>query len=323
LTGYGVSRQLRIDFPGAIHHITSRGNERRAIYRDDRDREKFLEILEEVVNLRRWVLHAWVLMSNHYHLLIETPEVGLSRGMKKLNETYARWFNESHRRVGHLFQGRFKNILVERESHLLELTRYIVLNPVRCGAVTYAGDWKWSNYRATAGLAPAPNWLETEWTLAKFDPQDKGQAREGYRRFVADARGASYKPWESLIGQIYLGGEAFCDMIQTMISSQPRSRAHPRAQLEIVRPTLDHLIDLVLGEFDETPETLRTKNHRPGRKAFAMLAYRECGLTMQMIAEYLGVSGQAVSKMVRAAEELEHGNRTFRRSLKRVRSALS
>ena len=160
-----MSRQLRIEFPGAIHHVTSRGNERRNIYRDDRDRIRFLEILEEVVTLRRWVLHAWVLMSNHYHLLVETPEVGLSRGVKKLNETYAKWFNTRHRRVGHLFQGRFKNILVERESHLLELTRYIVLNPVRCGAVKYAGDWKWSNYRATAGLTSAPPWLQTDWTL--------------------------------------------------------------------------------------------------------------------------------------------------------------
>ncbi|MBW3672334.1 MAG: transposase [Acidobacteria bacterium] len=142
-----MSRQLRIDFPGAIHHITSRGNERRIIYRDDRDRIRFLKILEEVVSLRRWILHAWVLMSNHYHLLIETPEVGLSREMKRLNESYATWFNLRHRRAGHLFQGRFKNILIERESHLLELTRYIVLNPVRCHALKYAGDWRWSNYR--------------------------------------------------------------------------------------------------------------------------------------------------------------------------------
>ncbi|MBW3563811.1 MAG: hypothetical protein KY459_03710 [Acidobacteria bacterium] len=124
----------------------------------------------------------------------------------------------------------------------------------------------------------------------------QGTGTGSYRGFVADARGASYNPLESLIGQIYLGGEAFCDMIQPMISSQPRSRAHPRAQLEIVRPTLDHVIELVLSEFNETPETLRTKSHRPGRKAFAMLGYRECGLTMQMIAEYLGVSGQGVSK---------------------------
>ncbi|HUP65413.1 MAG TPA: transposase, partial [Thermoanaerobaculia bacterium] len=274
-----MSRQLRIDFPGAIHHITSRGNERRVIYRDDRDRRRFLEILEEVVTLRRWILHAWVLMSNHYHLLIETPEIGLSRGMKRLNETYAMWFNTRHHRVGHLFQGRFKSILVERESHLLELTRYIVLNPVRCHAVKYAGDWQWSNYRATAGLTKAPSWLETESTLSKFGTGDSGQARESYRRFVADARGASYKPWEMLIGQIYLGGEAFCEMMQTIVSSEARSREHPRAQLEIVRPTLDHVIELMLREFDETPQSLRRKNRRPGRKAFAQLAYRDCGLT--------------------------------------------
>lgn len=318
-----MSRQLRIDFPGAIHHITSRGNESRNIYRDDRDRIRFVEILEEVVTLRKWVLHAWVLMSNHYHLLIETPEIGLSRGMKKLNETYAKWFNTRHRRVGHLFQGRFKNILVERESHLLELTRYIVLNPVRCGAVKYAGDWKWSNYRATAGLAKAPHWLETDWTLAKFDSWDRGQAREDYRRFVAEARGSEYKPWESLIGQIYLGGEAFSEMVQKIIDSQPRSRAYPRAQLEIVRPTLEHVIELVVCEFDESAEDLRKKNRRPGRKAFAALAHQEAGLTYRMIAEYLEVSPPAITKMIEASADLERKDRGFQRSMERIRKKLS
>ena len=318
-----MSRQLRIDFPGAIHHVTSRGNERRIIYRDDRDRLHFLELLEEVVVMRRWILHAWVLMSNHYHLLIETPEVGLSRGMKKLNESYARWFNTRHRRVGHLYQGRFKNILIERESHLLELVRYIVLNPVRCGAVKYAGDWTWSNYRATAGLRPAPGWLETEWTLSMFDQWDRGKAREDYRRFVADARGASYKPWESLIGQIYLGGESFCEMVQKIVASRPRSRAHPRAQLEVVRPTLEHVVELVAREFGETADSLRQKNRRPGRKAFAELASRQCGLTQEMIANYLGVSGPAVTKMIQKSEDLTHRDRSFRVSMERIRSALS
>lgn len=316
-----MSRQLRIEFPGAIHHVTSRGNERRNIFRDDHDRRHFLEILEEVVILRRWTLHAWVLMSNHYHLLVETPEIGLSRGMKKLNESYAKWFNTRHRRVGHLFQGRFKNILVERESHLLELTRYIVLNPVRCGAVKYAGDWKWSNYRATAGLTKPPPWLETDWTLMKFDPWNRGQAREDYRRFVAEGRGSEYKPWESLVGQIYLGGEAFCEMVQKIVDSQPRSRAYPRAQVEIVRPTLEHVIELVLKEFSETLESLRRRNHRPGRKAFALLAHEDCGLTYRMIGEYLDISPPAVSQMIGTAAELQRRDRGFREAIHRIRSA--
>ncbi|MBW3671825.1 MAG: transposase [Acidobacteria bacterium] len=318
-----MSRQLRIEFPGAIHHVTSRGNERRNIYRDERDRRRFLEILEEVVILRRWVLHAWVLMSNHYHLLIETPEVGLSRGMKKLNETYAKWFNTRHRRVGHLFQGPFQNILVERESHLLELTRYIVLNPVRCGAVNYAGDWKWSNYRATAGLKPAPSWLQTDWTLAKFDPWDRAQAREDYRGFVAEARGSEYKPWESLIGRIYLGGEAFCEMVQKIIDSQPRSRrAYPRAQVELVRPTFEHVIELVLEEFSESLASIRCRNHRHGRKALALLAYEDCGLTHRMIAEYLMISQPAVSQMLEKARALQRKDQKFSRAVEAVRKLI-
>src|SRR5687768_12366325 len=116
-----MSRPLRLEFPGAIFHVTSRGNERRDIYRDDDDRRRFLGLLARVIKERRWLLHAWVLMANHYHLLIETPEIGLSRGIKWLNQEYAKAFNKRHLRVGHLFQGRFKGILVERESHLLEL----------------------------------------------------------------------------------------------------------------------------------------------------------------------------------------------------------
>jgi putative transposase len=204
-----VSRQLRLEFPGAIWHVTSRGNERRDIFRDDADRRRFVTLLSKAVAHRRWILHAWVLMSNHYHLLIETPEVGLSRGMKWLNQEYAQAFNERHQRVGHLFQGRFKSILVEREGHLLELIRYIVLNPVRAQAVAFAGDYDWSNYRATAGLQAPPAWLEVEWTLDQFGARNRPQAQEAYRRFVADARGASYNPWERVVGQIYLGAQLF------------------------------------------------------------------------------------------------------------------
>lgn len=143
------------------------------------------------------------------------------------------------------------------------------------------------------------------------------------RQFVAEARGSEYKPWESLVGQIYLGGETFCDMVQSIISSQPRSREYPRAQRELVRPTLDHLIELILEEFDESPESLRRKNHRPGRKAFASLAVSECGLTHRMIAQYLDVSEPAVSKMIHSSARIEQSDRGYRACLRRIRGALS
>jgi REP element-mobilizing transposase RayT len=175
-----MARKRRLDFPGAIWHLTDRGNDRRTIYRDRNDFHKFLETLAEVVVCHQWRLFAYVLMPNHYHLLAETPTATLSVGMKSLNEQFAEWFNWRHGRVGHLFQGRFKSIPVERESHLLELARYIVLNPVRCGMVADAGEWEWSSYRATVGSEPAPQWLDVAFLLDLFG------GAERYAEFVRE-----------------------------------------------------------------------------------------------------------------------------------------
>lgn len=319
-----MARALRLEYEGAIWHITSRGNERRAIFRDDRDREFFIDTLAEVVALSSWRLHAWVLMRNHAHLLVETPRVPtISRGMKRLNETYAQWFNVRHRRVGHLFQGRFKGIVVERESHLLELTRYIVLNPVRCGAARFAGDWRWSNYRATAGLVTAPEWLELDWTLAQFDPRDRVAAHDAYRRFVADGRGASYNPWESLVGQIFLGGSVFCERMQELIDARPRSREHPRAQRRVVTPTFDRIIDAVVEAFDlRGSEELRRKSRGAARKAFADLAWKEGGVTLAAIGEWMGVTPGAVAKMIRVSESMEKGDAGYRGVIGGLRNRL-
>jgi putative transposase len=316
-----VSRQLRLEHPGAIWHVTSRGNERRDIYRDDEDRQLFLRLLAHVVFERHWILHAWVLMSNHYHLLLETPEVGLSRGMKWLNEEYAQSFNERHQRVGHLFQGRFKGILVEREGHLLELIRYIVLNPVRCNAVRFAGDYEWSSYRATAGLRPCPRWVETNWTLEQFGA-DRAQAHEAYRRFVADGRGASYNPWESVVGQIYLGGSAFCDRMQSMVASKERSREHPREQRRFVRPALDAIVTLVTSQFHVTIEELKQKSRGQARKALAQLAIDDAGVTVRCIADWMQVSEPAASKMRQYGRILYSTDHAYRESIHQIRVKL-
>jgi len=146
-----MSRPLRIEYAGALYHVTSRGDNKAAIYIDDEDRERFLQTLSEVCERYNWVLHTYCLMDNHYHLLIETPESNLSIGMRHLNGVYTQRFNRKHERVGHVFQGRFKSIIVQRESYLLELARYIVLNPVRARMVRKAKNWPWSSYQATGG----------------------------------------------------------------------------------------------------------------------------------------------------------------------------
>ena len=154
-----MARPLRIEFSGAIYHVTSRGNARCAIYEDDEDRRAFLSALDRVMVRFHWICHAYCLMDNHYHLLIETPEGNLSQGMRQLNGVYTQGFNRRHNRVGHLFQGRFKAIVVDRDSYLLELCRYIVLNPVRAGEVSRPEEYRWSSYRATAGLSPGAGFL--------------------------------------------------------------------------------------------------------------------------------------------------------------------
>ena len=142
-----MARPLRIEFPGALYHVTSRGNARQRVFRDDEDRETFLATLAWVVARFRWRCHAYCLMDNHIHLLIDTPQPNLSRGMRQLNGVYTQRFNRRHRRVGHLFQGRFQAILVEKEGYLLELARYIVLNPVRAKMVKTPERYPWSSYR--------------------------------------------------------------------------------------------------------------------------------------------------------------------------------
>ena len=194
-----MARPVRLEYPGALWHVTVRGNERRHVFRAESDRLFFLDLLGRTVGLFRWRLHAYVLMGNHYHLLVETPEPTLSRGMRELNGVYTQAFNRRHRRSGHLFQGRFKSILVEKQPHLLELARYVVLNPVRARLVRSAGAWRWSSYRATAGLAPAPRWLEVEGTLDLFGG-NRSLARASYRKFVGEGRGTEYDPWEGVEG---------------------------------------------------------------------------------------------------------------------------
>ena len=263
-------------------------------------------------------------MDNHYHLLIETPEPTLSAGVKWLNQNYVQRFNRRHHRVGHLFQGRFKGILVEREGHLLELLRYLVLNPVRCGIVRFASDYRWSNYRATAGLAPPPAWLAVDWTLKQFGEQNRTAAHEAYRRFVADGRGAMYNPWESLQGQIYLGSTSFRREMQKHVEHEERSKEHPLVQRQLVANPhdLDAIADDVAAAFELRREDLKDRVHRAARYALALLASAD-GWPLSHIGKWLGVSVPGARRMREAGKKLLEREAPYERKVEALRKKLT
>ena len=176
-----MARPLRLEFAGALYHLTARGNARADIFIDDEDRRLFLELLGKEISQQGWRCYAYCLMGNHYHLLIETPEPNLVAGMRRLNGVYTQAFNRRHGRVGHVFQGRYKSILVDKQSYGLELSRYIVLNPVRARMVKRAENWAWSSYRATVDQVAIPIWLDTDWVLSPLGGRNPVQA---YVRFV-------------------------------------------------------------------------------------------------------------------------------------------
>lgn len=181
-----MPRRPRPNFAGAIHHITVRGVRKSDIFLETRDRELFLTLLDNVVDRHGWLCHAYCLMGNHFHLLVETPHPTLSSGMQYLNSRYAEWFNFRHGCEGHVVERRFLSVLVESDWHLLELCRYIVLNPVRAGIRRDPGEWPWSSYRATVGLDATPRFLTTSWVLSLFGRETE-RARASYVAFVANA----------------------------------------------------------------------------------------------------------------------------------------
>ena len=282
-----MSRPLRIELAGGLYHVTSRGDGREAIYFGDGDRVAWLEVLGQVCERFNWRVHAWCQMTNHYHVVVETPEANLSQGMRQLNGVYTQHVNRTYRRVGHVFQGRYKAILVERDSYLLELARYVVLNPVRAGMVKGPRQWRWSSYRAMVGAAEVPPWLVTDWILGQFGSA-RARAVQKYVDFVREGVGLP-SIWQHLEGQIYLGSEAFVKRMQKLSAdsaAEVRIAEVPRAQRRPKGPAL---------------ETFVTR-HRERNAAMAA-AFATGGYSLAQIAEHFGVHYSTVSRAVRAAEQ--------------------
>lgn len=235
-----MSRPLRIEYAGAVYHVTSQGNEKKPVFKNDHDRETFLNTLRHVNKRYNWICHAYCLMTNHYHLLIETPEGNLSIGMRQLNGVYTQLFNKQHGRNGHLFQGRYKAILIQKDSHLLEVCRYVVLNPVRANMVEAPEAWKWSSYLATAGRAKAHPSLTTDWVLGQFSGK-RGKAENEYRQFVKSGIGEQ-TIWTAVRGQTLLGEDDFVDTLADHLREKKDIPDIPRSQRYSTRPDLPKLL---------------------------------------------------------------------------------
>jgi REP element-mobilizing transposase RayT len=297
-----MARALRTDFPGAVHHVTSRGNERRPIFVDDCDREMFLQFLGQAVARFRWSVTAYVLMTNHFHLLIQTPEPNLSRGMHWLNTAYVVWFNRRYERSGHLYGGRFKAFLIEKESYFATALRYVVLNPVRARMVARPEEYRWSSYRATAGLETAPDWLDTFIALAPFAP-DPTLARVFYRDFVEQKVASKERLWDKVVNGIYLGTEAWRRKMRKAVEAKPRSTDHPKAHRAVGRPKMNRVIAAVAKSTGEATESIRIMRGSALRRLAAWIGWNEALLTLRSIAAALRLRSEGhVSGMIRRCE---------------------
>lgn len=281
-----MARPLRLEYPEALYHVTARGDRREPIYIDEVDRRDWLVVMEEVCLRFNWVIHAYCQMTNHYHVVVETPDGNLSKGMRQLNGVYTQRFNRRHGLVGHLFQGRYKAIVVQKENYLLELARYVVLNPVRAGMVKAPREWLWSSYQLTLGEAgAAPEWMDVDWLLSGFGKR-RSEAVKAYARFVMEGVGLE-SPLEQTKHQLFLGDEGFVKRLQVAPDRSEHlcevSKAHRRA---LAKPLAEYAADY------------------PDRNEAMARAYLSGAYTMQQIGDYFGVHYMTVSRAVRQYEKM-------------------
>jgi REP element-mobilizing transposase RayT len=341
-----MSRPLRIERAGGWYHLTARGNERRPIYRDDKDRWHFCELLAELVARFRVRLHAYELMDNHYHLLVELNEPNLSRMGQWLNLSYAAWFNRRHGRSGHLFQGRFGSVIVDPASWGLELSRYVHLNPVRVGKLglgkkdrqrMHAGAsakpegrlmkqrigllrrYRWSSYRAYIGLAKRPEWLECERILNLGGGRKEGRQRI-YQEYVESALGEGLlrSPWAELREQVVLGGEQFLNRLREHVRGNAREQGAVR-RLSRERPKLSTIRATVEKVKGQGWEQIRERHGDSGRDLVMYLGQRVCGMKLHELAAVAGLRDySAVSIAIRRFERRLTRSRQDQDLLKQV-----
>jgi len=333
-----MARPLRVERAEAWYHVTARGNERRPIFRDDRDRRHFCELLTETTDRFRLALRAYVLMENHYHLMVETQEANLGRAMQWLGVSYSVWFNRRHVRAGHLFQGRYRAIIIDRDAWALGLSRYVHLNPVRVGAwgldkaaqrhmrlgvgappderlvrerMEHLRRYCWSSYPAYAGLGNAPDWIACDAVLDLQGVRRREERRRVYRDYVEATlrEGLVENPWRQLFGQVVLGSQDFFRRLQ--VARQGDGREQPALRAMKPRPPFAQVVALVERLKGEQWDQFRNRHGDWGRDLALYLGRSESGLKLRQLGEacggmdYAGVSAAVKRFERRVAEDTE------------------
>jgi putative transposase len=349
-----MARPLRIELAGGLHHVSSRGNNRQEIYRQDKDRHAFVGLLAGLPERFGTLLHGYVLMPNHYHLVLQTPEANLSRAMHWLNVTYTVGFNERHQRSGHVFEGRFKSVLIEEEAALLEVVRYVHLNPVRIHALGLgkqeraamaigAGEtpkmelvrerlnllreYRWSSYRAYAGVETTPEWLCTELTGGMCGGLTAADRQRAIRKFTEDAvrEGITRSPWETLVAGLVLGSETFAKHL--LEETRKDEREQPSARLLASRVPWAKIVEVVEKEKGERWEEFRNRHKDWGRdvtlwlgRTVGRMRLRELATLAEMDYATVGAAVSRMGRRLKAERELKEIVERLRINCQNLRS---
>lgn len=301
-----MARPLRVEYPGAFYHVTSRGNEKGRIFISDVDRRKFFAYLENAFLRFKIIIHAYCLMPNHYHFLLETPLGNISRAMHYVNSSYTSYYNIRRQRVGHLFQGRFKALLIDKDSYLVSLSRYIHLNPVRAKLVKYPGEYQWSSYKYYIFSEKSPDFLNTGLILSYFNGQ-----RNLYKKYVNKGiSGMIEDPMKNIKAGFILGDANFISQIREEYgSSLKNTRDLPNLRkLNKVHCPPERIVDIIAGK-----SFLRAKEKNKYKMYFLR---KYTGETLNEIAKrcygkYRGIS--AVNQVIRRLNiEMENNVKTFK-----------
>ncbi|MGO8989532.1 MAG: transposase [bacterium] len=313
-----MGRPLRIEYAGALYHITARGNERKRIFLDDADRKKFLGILGDYHDRYGILIHGYVLMDNHYHLILETPKGNLLKVMHGLNGGYTGYFNRKYGRTGHLFQGRYKGIIVDKDSYLIPLSRYVHLNPVRARVVERPEQYRWSSYPGYIGKGKQHEWMEYAWILSQFGSR-RLKAKRKYREYTEEALKKKVEsPLKNLRSQVILGGEEFVKAIKGLLTGKALSQEIVERKRLIEYPLLDEVVGIVAKVFKIREEEIRGRGRRANRarNVALHLVRRYTGLGNKEIGEIFGgIHYSAVSK---ASGRLREGMTSDKRLSKLV-----
>jgi putative transposase len=309
-----MARPLRIEYPGAFYHVTSRGNEKKDVFKSRRDREKFLAYLESATERYGAVIHAYCLMDNHYHLMVETPAGNLSQIMQHINGAYTTYYNIKRKRAGHLFQGRFKAILVEADEYAAELTRYIHLNPVRAGIVERPELYPWSSYRYYIGQSLSPAWLRTDFVLGSFAKKTAGAWRK-YREFAEDLIGKDYEsPLLKTYGSSILGSVDFVNEIAATHLEGKEDINIPALSQFTTRPSPDFIQDKVKAVFVD--------NEKLARQASIYLCHKCSGMKLRELGERFDVRDTGITESSRRFAKKLVTDRKLLKQIETIRANL-